>query len=67
MKILIVLMALAIVSCGKTTVSWKEGEPVDKRYSNFTMEIHGRLQQVLQHHQRQGTSLLSEDWNILPH
>ena len=39
MKKLILLITLAIVSCGKTTVSWKEGESVDKRYSNFSMEI----------------------------
>ena len=39
MKKLILLIALAVVSCGKTTVSWKEGETMDKRYSNFTMEI----------------------------
>ena len=29
-----------MVACGKsTTVSWTEGDPVDKRYSNFKMEI----------------------------
>ena len=39
MRKLILLVTLAIVSCGKTTVSWKEGESVDKRHSNFTMEI----------------------------
>ena len=40
MKKLILLMTLAaLVSCGKTTVSWKEGEPVDKRHSMFTIEI----------------------------
>ena len=33
------MMIAAAVSCGKTTVSWKEGEPVDKRYSMFTLEI----------------------------
>ena len=32
-------MTLAIVSCGRTTVSWTEGEPADKRHTNFTMEI----------------------------
>ncbi|MBP5332848.1 MAG: family 20 glycosylhydrolase [Bacteroidales bacterium] len=39
MKKLILLISLAIVSCGTTKVSWKEGESVDKRYSNFTLEI----------------------------
>ena len=38
-KIILLFATLAIVSCGETTVSWKEGEPVDKRYSNFSMEI----------------------------
>ena len=36
---LISLAALAIVACGKTSVTWEEGEAIDKRYSNFTMEI----------------------------
>lgn len=38
-KFILLMMIAAAVSCGKTTVSWKEGEPVDKRYSMFTMEI----------------------------
>ena len=39
MKRLFLIALLAVVACGKTTVSWEEGEPVDKRYSNYTMEI----------------------------
>ncbi len=40
MKKLILLMTLAaVISCSKTTVSWTEGEPVDKRLSTFTLEI----------------------------
>ena len=38
-KFILLMMIAAAVSCGKTTVSWKEGEPVDKRYSMFTLEI----------------------------
>lgn len=40
MKKLILLALLAIVSCSKaTTVSFVEGEAVDKRYSNYTLNI----------------------------
>jgi len=39
MKKFILLALLAIVACGKTTVSWEEGEAIDKRYSNYTIEI----------------------------
>ena len=39
MKKVILLALLAIVSCSKTTVSWVEGDAVDKRYSNYKMEI----------------------------
>ena len=38
-KLILLTMLAAVVSCGKTTISWKEGEPVDKRHSTFTLEI----------------------------
>ena len=38
-KITILVLLLACVACGKTTVCWEEGEAIDKRYSNYTLEI----------------------------
>lgn len=38
-KYILLVMLVAAAACGKTTVSWKEGEPVDKRHSTYTMEI----------------------------
>lgn len=39
MKKLLILVSVALVSCGQPTVFWKEGDPIDKKYSNFSMEI----------------------------